>query len=221
MLYKMLTGAVSGLLLGAIVVIFGMIKGAMFRNKLINSSPYRKGKEYFVYNGKRCDKEYALSKYMDEYRGVSSRDIEKSLDSCTKTFDDNLAKGHKNDLLLQIQIEALYNLANNICPEKYKCPVFIDQEINIENPSAAEGSNREPEKHPSVQATISNLDVVIEDKVCKNYGTEAINASTPDNMENEKENSEDFVFCYKCGTKQPMTNKFCHECGAKIARGDL
>lgn len=50
--------------------------------------------------------------------------------------------------------------------------------------------------------------------------TEAEEAGIPNDIENEKGNSEDFIFCYKCGTKQPMSNKFCHECGAKIVRGD-
>ncbi|SCX05185.1 hypothetical protein SAMN02910339_00804 [Lachnospiraceae bacterium YSD2013] len=49
---------------------------------------------------------------------------------------------------------------------------------------------------------------------------EASNTSSSKNLENEAEKNLDFVFCYKCGTKQPITNKFCHECGAKIVKGD-
>ena len=49
---------------------------------------------------------------------------------------------------------------------------------------------------------------------------EASTLNSSKELENEIEKSVDFVFCYKCGTKQPITNKFCCECGAKIVRGD-
>ncbi len=130
MLLDMLQGAVAGAIMGVLVIVWAIIRGAGFRNKLIKSCPYRKGKEYFVLKDKKCDKEFALSICMNEYRNLSANDIAKKIDSYSKSLDEDVLKNRVSDCVSQIQIEALYKLAGNICPEKYKCKTYVDLEQN-------------------------------------------------------------------------------------------